>query len=201
MSNRALAWLAFGFSILLLASVSLLLQRKGYFARWGAEPLVYTNHTLLATRGQRAVLRPIHNVGPSRRYWVATTITEPESDDPVLVYPHVRAGIEEREPNRDQWLFTPPVRAVAIARGGALLEGEFLSEIRHVEEVAIGGERRTLVRATYGDMKGASVIYYYDPKAPTPLFGWIRRERRPTDQPVEILFAADGGVKTVEKAK
>ena len=203
MSTRALAAVASILGLLLVVSSLLFLHKKGFTSSSSSSDLVFVNQTLLAKRGERVVLRPVSVPAPSRRYWAATYLTEPENDDVILAYPHLRAAVERSQRDSDQWVFAPPVRALALARLGALREDEFLGDIRQVVEKGPDGDRR-LVCATFGDMQGASVAYYFDPERPTPLFGWERRERRATDQPLEVILAFDGGFRelpTKEAAK
>jgi hypothetical protein len=192
MNVKGLAALA-GFLFALCCGAAILLaSRLGWWATAEQVEWTFVNPTLGVARGQRVILRPIVEGVRSFRYTFLLAVAEPMTDDPVAPVPHLRAGVEELE--GDEWLYRPPVEALAFCQLGALTPQEWLEEIRPVMEVGGAFGDRMLLKAIFGHRNGSIVFYFHDPERPVPAVGWTRSEMVVQERPPEIHFATDGGL-------
>jgi hypothetical protein len=146
---------------------------------------------LSVARGPRVIFRPMLEGELTIRYTFLAEKMEPLTDDLVAPVPYRAAGVEEL--NGDVWEYRS-AEPLLLCQMGALTHEEWLEQIGPVEER--GGARgpRTLLRAVYGHRNGSQVAYLFDPLAPVPAVGWIRREMLPQEGMPEVIFASDGGV-------
>jgi hypothetical protein len=171
----------------LLAGVSYLgLRRMGYLGRPESPEFVFENHLLRTPERTWAILRPMDPSTGETRLLFAKAVPEPEYgpaeaavrevEFPPL--PHFRIGRAHRPNPAETWSYVGAEHAL-YGLMGAKTSREWLEEIRPVREVGRDGNERVLLRATYGDETGATVVYLYDPADPDPTargFGWLRRE-------------------------
>jgi len=188
MSTRALASIAGFLGLLLAAAVVLLLARLGYLETPEKPGFLFENLLLTAPRGRRVILRPMQQGAPEQRFWFGPIITEPERDDAFDPAPHLRVGIEERDPETRKWIYRR-VGSLDLALMGAMTTKEWLMEIRPVRDVAPDGTSRILLLASYGHESGATVSYLRDPAHLVPGFGWLRHEIYRAGNPPQVYYA------------
>jgi hypothetical protein len=192
-TTRALLWTALLLALLLGGAVWLALDRLGLLTELETPDFVFENHVLGVQRGQRIVLRPMQEGTPTVRWTFTGTEVEPEvSELSFFPAPHAVAGMEDRQADEDTWYFKDYVFLV-LGQMGAMTPKEWLEEIGLVRERGRDGVERMLVRARYGHESGAAVIYYFDPKRPIPVVGWLRSEMHARDRTPEVHFATPAG--------
>ena len=193
MTTRGLAWTALLLALLLGGAGWLTLDRLGLLAELETPDFVFENHVLGVQRGQRIILRPLQEGTPAVRWTFTGAEVEPEvSDLSFFPAPYAVAGMEDRQADDDTWYFKDYVFLV-LGQMGAMTPKEWLEEIGLVRERGRDGAERMLVRARFGHESGAAVIYYFDPKRPVPVVGWVRSEMHAQDRTPEVHFASAAG--------
>ena len=196
MSVRALSLVAGLLLALLLAVAWLTADRFGYLGLPEPPGFVFQNSLLRTELGQRLILRPLDAAAPRMRLTMVASQLEPETEDRYAPLPYALFVAESRR--KDEEHFTREkddlrVRYLLYQQMGALTGKEWLEEIRLVTEISRDGGQRTLLRAIFGHENGAQVAYFYDPARPVPVVGWFRQEVYGGGNPIQLLYAADGG--------
>lgn len=192
MTTRTLALVAVLLALLLGGSAFLALDRLGWLREFERPSFRFENPLLSTVPFERVRLRKMQEGQHEVRYTFTTFVTEPEDVDPFSTQPHVRAGVESRARDEEEFYYEGE-QAYLLRQMGAFSTREWLEEIRPVEERLQDGSTRVRLRATYGHQSGGTTVYFHDPALRVPGVGWIRQEFYAEGALRHVLYASDAG--------